>query len=393
MDSYEDPASKRARLDDGPSEADILRLVAQRESYRQSRQFDKSDAIREELRNMGVELYDKEKEWRCRDGRRGTLFTAGPMECMLADHEIQDRINQREDARRSKDWGRADMLRDDLRAHGVELDDKHSSWATSSGRSGTYSGQPSAAPRAAAQLSSHHIRKLVAERERLRATQDFELADELRRQLATMGVEIFDNDRTWRSADGQRGVIITGGHEVDCLLTDADIHYRVMQREEARSAKDFNHADAIRDDLRRQGVELLDGQRLWVTTDGRQGHYTGGSAAAQTPNLAAYGQPAQTNQQLAAGLAAAFLGSQATQQQQALGGRLPSSPITNNPSAMTLQTASIVALVVGREKARDTHDWASADAIRADLRTHGVDVWDKEKVWRANDGRSGTINR
>jgi len=389
MVSYED--AKRARVEDGPSEVDILRLVAQRESYRQSRQFDKSDAIREELRQMGVELYDKEKEWRARDGRRGALFTAGPQECMLNDTEIQDRINQREESRRTKDWGRADMLRDDLRANGVELDDKESVWRTATGRSGTYSGQPVARP--ATQLSNHHIRKLVAERERLRATQDFELADELRRQLATMGVEIFDNDRTWRSADGQRGVIITGGHEVDCLLSDADIQYRVMQREEARAGKDFNNADVIRDDLRRQGVELLDGQKLWVTTDGRQGLYQGGNAAVQ-PALGAYGQPMQQHHQLAHVLAQQVLGQQAQQQQVALGGAaLPSSQITSSPSAMSLQTASIEALVMGRERAREARDWGGADAIRNDLRSHGVDVWDKEKVWRANDGRSGAIQR
>eukprot|EP00414_Alexandrium_minutum_P011858 CAMPEP_0113833004 /NCGR_PEP_ID=MMETSP0328-20130328/7678_1 /TAXON_ID=39455 /ORGANISM="Alexandrium minutum" /LENGTH=77 /DNA_ID=CAMNT_0000801249 /DNA_START=29 /DNA_END=259 /DNA_ORIENTATION=- /assembly_acc=CAM_ASM_000350 len=77
MEEYQ--TSKRARLDsgEGPTEMEILRLVAQRESMRQARRFPESDAIREELRSMGVELYDKEKEWRCRDGRRGMLFTAG----------------------------------------------------------------------------------------------------------------------------------------------------------------------------------------------------------------------------------------------------------------------------------------------------------------------------
>jgi len=73
--------------------------------------------------------------------------------------------------------------------------------------------------------------------------------------------------------------------------------------------------------------------------------------------------------------------------------RLPSSAVTSTPSTQTFSTASIIALVAGREKAREKHDWEAADAIRADLRSHGVDVWDKEKVWRANDGRNGVINR
>eukprot|EP00411_Alexandrium_monilatum_P014398 CAMPEP_0175272072 /NCGR_PEP_ID=MMETSP0093-20121207/46238_1 /TAXON_ID=311494 /ORGANISM="Alexandrium monilatum, Strain CCMP3105" /LENGTH=452 /DNA_ID=CAMNT_0016566853 /DNA_START=1 /DNA_END=1359 /DNA_ORIENTATION=+ len=427
-------SSKRARLDgdsprgldgDGPSESEILRLVAQRESMRQARRFAESDAIREELRSMGVELYDKEKEWRCRDGRRGMLFTAGPIECTLSDVDIQEMIREREEARKQRDWERADGLRDDLRSKGVELDDKEGLWRTSSGRSGTYSGMP------ASNINGATVRKLVAERERLRAAQDFDAADELRRQLGALGVEIFDNERLWRTADGQQGVIITGGHEVDCLLGDSEISSRVGQREEARSAKNWAQADSIRDELRSNGVELLDNQRVWCTTDGRHGSYSGlatpppsaaplGAVGAisrpnplsTTPVGAAVGAlPTVSSNmaaQVAAGLAALLAPQVQRQQQQqaasvvappagpgsqALQGRMPSSAVTSTPSAQTFSTASIIALVAGREKAREKHDWEAADAIRADLRSHGVDVWDKEKLWRANDGRSGSMNR
>lgn len=355
---------------------------------------------------MGVELYDKEKEWRCRDGRRGMLFTAGPVECMLSDSEVTEIIREREEARKHKDWDRADMLRDELRSKGVELDDKEGVWRTSSGRSGSYSGTPHTSA-----INGATIRKLVAERERLRASQDFDAADELRRQLAQLGVEIFDNERIWRTTDGQQGVIITGGHEVDCLLNDAEIVVRVSQREDARSAKNWTLADTIRDELRQHGVELLDNQRVWCTTDGRHGTYAGTplqspTVASQltlptTPIGALPNVNASMAAQVAAGLAA-LLAPQVPQVQQrsqvaqaapALPGRLPSSAVTSNPSTLTFSTASIIALVHGREKAREKHDWEAADAIRADLRSHGVDVWDKEKVWRANDGRNGAISR
>lgn len=52
---------KRARLDESPSEEDILRLLCQRESLRQARRFSESDAIREELRAMGIELFDNKE--------------------------------------------------------------------------------------------------------------------------------------------------------------------------------------------------------------------------------------------------------------------------------------------------------------------------------------------
>lgn len=364
---------KRPRMDDPPEE-EILRLVAQRETYRQARRFQESDSIREELRGMGIELYDKEKEWRSRDGRRGALFTAGPLACLMPEEHIQARIFQREEARKNKDWHLADAIRDELRNSGVELDDRESSWRTSNGKQGSFSGVK---PEVSQSIGIPAITKLVAERERLRAASDFEAADELRRQLAQMGVELFDNERSWKTADGYRGVIITGGHEVDCLMSEAQIAGRVLQREEARTAKDFATADHIRDELRRQGVELLDAQKTWCTADGRQGNYSGGYSLASglyaaQPSHGAIGAPAPTS---------------SSRLQQA-------SPVTNNPTTGgTLSTASIVALVSGREHVREAKDWKSADEIRNDMRAHGVDVWDKDKVWRANDGRSGPIVR
>jgi len=366
---------KRPRLDDPPEE-EILRLVAQREQFRQARRFQESDAIREELRTMGIELYDKEKEWRSQDGRRGALFTAGPLACTLPEEHIQARIFQREEARKGKDWSMADNIRDELRNSGVELDDRESMWRTSNGRSGFYSGVKA---EVTASIGIPAIEKLVAERERLRAGSDFEAADELRRQLAQMGVELFDNERIWKTADGHRGVIITGGHEVQCMLNEVQIAGRVLQREEARNGKDFATADMIRDELRRQGVELLDAQKTWCTADGRQGNYSGGYSVPQP------GYAAQSSRG-AIGAGNAALASMSSS-------RMTSSPLTNNPAAGTLSTASIVALVSGREYVREAKDWRSADEIRNDLRAHGVDVWDKDKLWRANDGRQGPIIR
>jgi len=313
-------------------------------------------------------------------------------------------IRDREEARRGKDFARADMVRDELRNHGVELDDKEAIWRTAGGRMGTYTGGPQPPV-----INGETIRQLVAERERLRAQQNFEAADELRRQLSTLGVEIFDNERVWRTRDGQQGVIITGGHEdTSIFLSNADILLRIAQREEARATRNFPQADAIRDELRQHGVELLDNQKAWTTTDGRQGTFSGAPLQqAQSPATGLVGDLIVTQSsggiqaQMAAGLAALLVppqqhranaASAMAQQAQQLTS-LPSSPVTQSPSGATFSTASVVALVNGRERARERHDWDAADAIRADMRSHGIDVWDKEKVWRANDGRSGPINQ
>jgi len=387
---------KRARLDESPSEEDILRLLCQRESLRQARRFSESDAIREELRAMGIELFDKEREWRSHDGRRGTLFTAGPAECTLSDEEIQSMVQEREDSRSTKEWERADAMRDHLRQLGVELNDKESVWRTSSGRSGHYSGMPVTTPTPPSGIT---IRKLIAERERLRAAHCYDGADEIRRQLAQMGVEISDNERLWRTLDGQQGVIVTGGHEVDCFLSDSEISARVMQREAARSSKKWEEADKIREELRKQGVEVLDNQKVWCTTDGRHGSYGGSSGANnQASRPQKHEELPQQALAAASGLAQLLKLFQQPQAQQAQQTSVPqknkaqSSPPAGVTSGQTLSDSSIQALVSGRERAREKHDWTSADAIRADLRAVGVEVWDKDKIWRANDGRSGPIS-
>eukprot|EP00811_Abedinium_folium_P027636 NODE_4213_length_1920_cov_7.063581.p1 GENE.NODE_4213_length_1920_cov_7.063581~~NODE_4213_length_1920_cov_7.063581.p1 ORF type:complete len:407 (-),score=147.25 NODE_4213_length_1920_cov_7.063581:482-1702(-) len=386
-------SNKRMRVEGepGPSEAEILQMAAQRESLRKQRRFAESDQIREELRSMGVELNDRDKEWHSQDGRTGVLFTAGPHECTLSDAEILGKVKEREEARRMKDFGRADELRDELRENGVELDDRESAWRTSGGRAGTYAGGATPVTR---RTTSAAVQKIVAERERLRAAQDFEGADELRRKLAGLGVDLFDNERVWRSRDGQQGVIVSGGHEVDCALSNSDIAARVAQREEARNAKDWGHADSIREELRMYGVEMVDHHKVWRTTDGRHGSYGGSGVNAQLTHVST---PAHSSSKSGGGSFAMM----AQQQLQHHHSR-PTTPTTSMPistsraptpapGAPRLSDATIEALVAGRERMRDKHDWQAADAIRQDMRTHGVDVWDREKVWCASDGRSGAI--
>jgi len=91
-------------------------------------------------------------------------------------------------------------------------------------------------------LTGAAICKLVAERERIRSSQDFEAADELRRQLAQLGVELFEQEvpRLWKTTNGMMGVIMPGGQEVPCPLSDSEIISRVASREDARQRKAFS---------------------------------------------------------------------------------------------------------------------------------------------------------
>mmetsp|Transcript_28963 Transcript_28963/g.52985 ORF Transcript_28963/g.52985 Transcript_28963/m.52985 type:complete len:560 (-) Transcript_28963:118-1797(-) len=506
------------------SEAEILQLVSEREAYRQARDFAKSDAIRDQLRTMGVELYDKEREWRCRDGRRGFLFTAGPSMCTLSDMQIQDRVNQREEARATKNWALADAFRDDLRNQGVELDDKARTWRTASGRVGNYTSNVQHSP---AVLSEVEIRSMVADRERARAMQDFATADEIRRRLAALGVEVYDRERLWKASDGRQGTIISGGVDpIQCHLSEADILFRIALREDARAQKDWQRADHLRDELRLLGVELIDHEQRWLTADGRTGAYVPTEAAAA--GTAEYGDLQQQQQQqhpepqpqqwhsadghtgswgyaeyqqsqpqvqqwqtvhghsgsyepaqyrdlqrqsetqtqhwpvvdetksvLLADAATAdpaeaaelqrqwqvfnaSLGTppvkamsqpalaqpsavhtappvvqahlqvyQPTQHQHGYGNSvgspaaIPSSAhnvystnavhhsTASSQGADVLSDASIQALIAGREAVRENRNFEAADAIREDLKNHGIEIWDKQRCWKSSDGRRG----
>jgi len=300
----EDPAAKRMRLDmAGPiSEIDILRLVAQRESARQVQRFAEADAIREELRSMGVELYDKEKEWRSRDGRRGPLFTAGPGECLLSDMEIQERINEREDARKTKDFARADEVRDQLRAQGVELDDKAKVWRTAIGRTGNYNGTPTLGgagafggmPVAAlgggipgmidggvpvmGAIDNTSIEQLMAEQDRLIAAHDFEGADQLQNHLMTIGTEdpaAAVANQLNEALTGMNPTINATLGQPNLMLSNDTIQALVEGREAALEGNDPVSADAIREDLRIHGIDIWDKQRCWRASDGRSGQIQG----------------------------------------------------------------------------------------------------------------------
>ncbi|CAK0827023.1 unnamed protein product, partial [Prorocentrum cordatum] len=301
------------------------------------------------------------------------------------------------------------------------------------------------------------ISKLIAERERFRAGQDYAAADEIRVKLAEHGVEIVDNQRIWKCTDGRQGVIVTGGHEAVCIIADEEIMARVREREEHRLNRNWQAADEVREALRIQGVEVMDAQRQWLTTDGRSGTYEAagapmvpadicsllGGASAGAASLGALGLGSlgvlgslgalggaaspglDHSAAMRAASAQAGLGIQkpsvdptaavAAQAISALSGLLAqrgqvtpqqlqtmqqlqqsllAAPQAAAPvsTGMTFSTPSIAALVAGREQARDRRDFTAADSIRTDLRSHGVEVWDKDKVWRCTDGRSGSLS-
>merc|ERR1712232_515769 len=58
----------------------------------------------------------------------------------------------------------------------------------------------------------------------------------------------------------------------------------------------------------------------------------------------------------------------------------------NWPSTMDIES-----LILSREEARLSKDWGLADTLRDQLRSNGVEVYDKSQHWTSTDGRSGRV--
>jgi len=212
--------------------------------------------------------------------------------------EIMRLIVTREQARLGKDWSLADTIRSRLTEMGITLYDKTNSWRSSEGLGGripSWSDLESAdsveafiATQAANPLTEAGglpgmggrsgdpdgmIKALVQQREQARSVKDFARSDEIRDELKSLGVEIYDREKMWRAKNGASGVIM--GYHGPNGPTDLEISTLIMQREKARQINDFATGDMIRDELKAVGVEIFDKEKKWTTKDGRQGTVPG----------------------------------------------------------------------------------------------------------------------
>jgi len=318
----------------------INALVEEREKFRASKDWAEADRIREQLRGYGVEVSDKEKAWRSNDGRHGaiilgTTLLAAAGGCAMTDEQINAKINEREDARRMKDWGAGDRIREELRAVGCEVNDREKVWRTTDGRRGRVGG--GAAP--VMSMGSTQIEQLIQERQQAREMKDYARSDELREQLRAQGIQVHDKEGIWQSSDGRTGIL--SGYVAASLPRPA--HARL-----APLPLPLGNHGPCRAPL-----------RLCVPAVRRR-------ALAKTANTCTH---ARTRACSAC-------------RQQMGGGGMGGGPLNEQ---------QINALIQQREQARAMKDWTTGDRIRDQLRQSGIDIFDREKYWRARDGRQGMI--
>jgi len=198
-------------------------------------------------------------------------------------------------------------------------------------------------------------------RTQARLQKDWTLADTLRQKLTEIGVTLFDKTNSWRSKDGLTGRIpafseLDAGQPIESIIQeqltplanglsaggaavvdDSQIRLLVQQREQARAQKDFARSDEVRDELKALGVEVFDKEKMWRAKNGLSGCIIGFHSESGATDL------------------------------------------------------EITTLVVQREKARQSSDFGTADMVRMELRAAGVEIYDKEKVWKVADGRQGPV--
>merc|ERR1711862_1056190 len=240
-----------------------------------------------------------------------------------------------------------------------------------------------------------------------------------------MGVEVWDKEKTWKQpSTGLSGIII--GFFGDRPPSDMEINAVVIQREKARLRKDFATSDMIRDEMKARGVELYDKDLEWKSSDGRRGKIPtfdmidkglvqpgrnmmagmgamGGMGGGASPELqAVLCQLAATNPawagQLAPMLAAAVPTSKPAKGMNMANAGGPMTPeakkavtICKQCVGRALSDEEIQFLIQTRENCRQAKDFAGSDTLRAEMKNIGLEVYDKEKTWKTNDGRQGAV--
>jgi len=284
------------------SDGHIKQLVQMREQARAQKDFTQADAYREELKALGVDIFDKEKMWRSKMGASGVIIGyrggAGP-----TDLEISTLVVQREKARQNNDYNTSDMIRNELRAVGVEIKDREKIWVASDGRQGpvpTWSAvmaggdTPGFAQGMAATTggmaasNSNSLRDQVVQAA-LAAASNPNNALKTLQMLQQVGgappsAMAPKPTRAAQPAQARAAPTATDPECIEAITfvsscqaagrapTDAEIDWLVGLREKFRSQKAFNDADALRQEMRGTlGIELDEKTKQWSCSDGRQG--------------------------------------------------------------------------------------------------------------------------
>jgi len=354
---------KRARDDALPTDSDgtaqctlstdqIKSKVAARESARKNKDWGAADALRDEIKGAGVGIWDNDRVWTTPDGRLGILFD--PADGKLRDETVQALTGYRQKLRAQKDWAKADVIRDELRQQGFDIDDKTCSWSGSDGSRGYFQAPPGQIPAMSAQSPMG----------------------------SPMGAAAAPMPAASMAGAG--------------MLSDTELYVLLHHREKARSAMDMGGATAITNILFRHGVGVDDAMSTYQTQDGsgRGGQMApfrfGWQPGMQGGGMSAMGGFAAAPQYGGNQYAASPVAAQSyTDPSFAAYGMQQAMPQGMGQPAQTGSGGAIQEMVNNWQHTRARRDWAAADTIRAEIRAKGVRLMDDERKWVGPNGESG----
>jgi len=289
-------------LIDHPDTPMIKNLVQQREQARARKDFARSDELRNQLKAMGVEVYDKEKMWKSNSGASGVVLgyrgTGGP-----TDLEITTLVVQRERARQNKDFTLSDVIRSELKAVGVEIYDKEKLWKASDGRQGPVpsydqlqatGGAPimAAATNTQAGGASNGVSPslqteiistaLAAAQNPANAAQVLAILQQFAGSTGNSnGGAAAGSTAPTAQPDPSKVSDPEALHALSFIsdaqaagrpAQDSEIEWLVTIREKCRQNKDYASADEIRNAMKNGiNVELWEKDKRWTCADGRSG--------------------------------------------------------------------------------------------------------------------------
>jgi cysteinyl-tRNA synthetase len=281
----------------------VTALVNERLKYKELRDFEKADAVREGLRTkFNVIIDDKLKQWSI-GGDFGTehraqrdMMTAynergyvksGSSELLPIEDEdyIQAKVDERREAKRDRNFETADVIREELEGkYNLMINDRLKMWSVG-GDFGADGGprKPRGAytRRGGGDLSDEdieNINKLLMERSMAKKERDFDTSDNIRDGLrADYNIAIDDKSNEWHVLIDH---YVQAKSEGDAELDDARVAMvtqLVEERKECKANRNYDRADSIRDELKDDfDVVMDDRTKEWRYTPASAGQSSSG---------------------------------------------------------------------------------------------------------------------
>eukprot|EP00966_Prymnesium_polylepis_P207535 4807396-Prymnesium_polylepis.1 len=142
----------------------------------------------------------------------GAVSAIAPQPTLSASHTL------RFDAKRARDYPASDLIRDQLNAMGVAVDDNEKTWRVRAPKG--LLGTPSSGYRrvddtVGVQVDESLVNQMLADRGRARMARDYAAADKLQDKLTLMGIVVDDKAKNWKVHPAMAGATLRGDGKVD----------------------------------------------------------------------------------------------------------------------------------------------------------------------------------